>query len=96
MATRKRAPAKKTPAETLRYFVVNRAGAVHEVTQDHARERLGQVGWRMATKEEVQAYINRGGNQRHDDPIAPPWSPEPEPIELEGLDFTVVNDEPDQ
>lgn len=76
----------------MRYFIVNPSGAVHEVTAEHARTRLQQVGWRQATKEEVQEYLNRSGNQRFDDPIAPPWTPEPTPIELEGLDFTVMND----
>lgn len=83
---------KDTTTTPLRYFIVNPAGTVHEVTDDHARMRLQQVGWRQATKEEVQEYLNRNGNQRFDNPIAPPWTPEPTPIELEGLDFTVMND----
>lgn len=92
MAKRTVTPAKPKDTTPLRYFIVNPAGTVHEVTADHARTRLQQVGWRQATKEEVQEYLNRSGNQRFDDPIAPPWTPEPTPIELEGLDFTVMDD----
>ncbi len=38
------------------YYIVNPSGTVHECTRDHARMRLRQVGWRMATDEEVAAY----------------------------------------
>jgi hypothetical protein len=71
--------------ETGRYFIVNKAGAIHEVTREHAEERLRQVGFRMATKAEITQYLGQGGNQRHDEPICPPWSPEPVAIELDGL-----------
>jgi hypothetical protein len=72
MATKKSEPKEKV------YYIVNPAGAVHVVTREHARSRLRQVGYRMATKEEVAAY-KKAKVQVHDQPIAEPWSPEPEP-----------------
>lgn len=74
-----RKPAK--PAENdaaRRYFLVNPAGAIHEVTREHARERLKIAGWRLATAAEVAELERRGGEQRADDPICPPWSPDPD------------------
>lgn len=95
---RKRQPAQPKPKPNLRYFIVNRAGTVHEVTEEHARMRLQQVGYRMATRAEVKEYLDRNGNQRHDDPIAPPWTPDPEPMEMDGLTGLdlAVSDEPNQ
>ncbi len=61
-----------------RYFIVNPAGAVHEVTRDLARERLRQVGYRMATAAEVAAY-RKAPPHRGLGPVAERWAPEPEP-----------------
>ena len=59
------------------YWLVNPAGAVHQVTRAHARMRLKTVGWRLATIEEVkQAKSQR--LQTWKKPIATPWSPEPD------------------
>lgn len=79
-----------TPAAP-RYFIVNPAGTIHECDADHARWRLRQPGYRQATLEEVQELVARGGNQRFDDPICEPWSPEPAPLAgLEALDLSGV------
>lgn len=61
-----------------RYYLVNPAGAIHEVTREHARERLKIAGWRLATAAEVAELAARGGEQRADDPICPPWTPDPD------------------
>ena len=66
------------------YYIVNPAGAIHAVNYEQAKWRLALPGWRQATAEEVTALKDRGGNQVHDDPIAPRWSPEP--AELPELD----------
>lgn len=60
------------------YYLVNPSGAIHEVDYDHAKNRLRQLGYRMATADEVAVY-RETKVQRFDDPIARPWSPEPEP-----------------
>ncbi|MCK6629350.1 MAG: hypothetical protein L6R45_29760 [Anaerolineae bacterium] len=75
--------ASKTEAKTVkRYFIVNPAGAVHEVDYEHARWRLGQKkGFRMAEKHEVEAYLNTAV-QVAEKPIARPYTEEPEAIEL--------------
>lgn len=73
-----------------RYFIVNKAGTVHEVNKDHAEWRLNQVGFRAATVEEVKEYVARGGNQTADDPIAEPWEPVAKAVELSELDLGEV------
>jgi len=70
------APAAAEP--TRRYFLVNPKGAIHEADREHARVRLGQPGWRLATPAEVQALEDAGGEQRFDRPICAPWSPDPD------------------
>lgn len=76
-------PAKAEKKER-RYFLVNPAGAIHELTYEHAKERLKSVGWRKATSEEIAELARRGGHQVHDNPICPRWSPDPDAqIELE-------------
>src|SRR5437868_11535734 len=55
------------------YFIVNPKGAIHEADRMHAKERLAELGWRLATPEEIAKYHAAGGNQRSDLPIAPPW-----------------------
>lgn len=67
-----------------RYFIVNRSGAVHEVTRDHASTRLRQPGFRTATAAEIEKYFERG-IQRTDRPIAQPWNPEPEAAAQEDI-----------
>jgi len=67
---------------TPRYFIVNKAGAVHEVTRENAVEQLKKPGFRMATKDEVQKYLAQR-IQRADRPIAEPFKPEPEPEAIE-------------
>jgi len=57
-------------------YLVNPAGAVHSVSREHARSRLRQIGWRIASSTEVQAYKAQKV-QRHDNPIAARWTPEP-------------------
>ena len=58
-------------------WIVNPGGALHLVTREHAREKFREVGWRKATPAEIAELDKRKGNQRFDDPIAEPWSPEP-------------------
>lgn len=59
-----------------RFFIVNPAGAVHEVSEAHARWRLQSAGWRMASEAEVSKYL-AAKVQRFDRPIAEPWNPNP-------------------
>lgn len=63
-----------------KYFIVNPAGAVHEVTREHAALRLRQPGYRKPTAAEVAEYRSRKV-QAFDDPIAPGWDPTPEAFE---------------
>ncbi len=58
------------------FYLVNPGGAIHEVTEQHARQRLALGrGWRVATKEQIAEYKRRGKHQTFDDPIAPRWVP---------------------
>lgn len=59
------------------YFLRNPAGAIHTADKDHARERLKQVGWDIPTVAEAQQYLDQPV-QRHNSPIAAPYSPDPE------------------
>lgn len=83
MAARKTKQVKRV-VEAPRFFIVNPAGAIHEVTEEHAQSRLFQPGWRSATLDEVKELMARGGEQRFDDPICEPWRPVP--VALEGLE----------
>lgn len=65
-----------------RYYIVNPAGAIHEVTKEHASNRLRQTGWRMASADEVKAYKSERV-QRFDRPLAQPWTDEPDGFEEE-------------
>jgi hypothetical protein len=58
-------------------WIVNPGGALHLVSREHAREKFREVGWRKATAAEIAELEKRQGNQRFDDPIAEPWTPEP-------------------
>lgn len=64
------------------YWIVNPAGAVHNVSKQHGVDRMmTSLGYRWATEAEITKCINREV-QRFDDPICEAWSPEPpEPIE---------------
>ena len=73
--------AKRTTKSKKRYFIVNPAGAIHEVTYEHAKMRLKEGKFRMANKAEVKAYMDAGGNQSAGAPLAEKFSDEPEPIE---------------
>lgn len=66
-------------AAPKRYYVVNPRGCVHEVSKEHAAQRLSQAGWRMANKAEVDAY-NKADVQRFDQPIGKPFSTDPDAI----------------
>ena len=80
-ATNKRPRKSDQPAAAqARYFIVNPHGVIHEVDEEHARWRLRQPGYRQATLEEVRELAARDGDQRFDDPICEPWSPEPQPL----------------
>jgi hypothetical protein len=57
------------------YLIVNPAGAMHVVSEDHARMRLGTPGWRLASADEKVKYKAAGGNQRAGRPLAKPFSP---------------------
>lgn len=59
------------------YHIVNPAGAVHAVTREHAQLRLRQIGFRMATPDEIAAYQKRAV-QAFDNPIAEPFAPTPD------------------
>jgi hypothetical protein len=73
------APPKPTKQQGLNgaYYIVNPAGAIHGVSRDHAKARLATAGWRMATEDEIATYQSQE-IQRHDRPIAPKWSPDPD------------------
>jgi|GEM_PF-2652974 len=72
-AQEKKAPEKKE--KRVRYFIVNPAGAVHQVSREHAQWRLKQAGWRMATDEEIARY-EKTSVQEAGKPIAKPHSTE--------------------
>lgn len=58
-----------------RFFIVNPKGAVHEVTQEHAEDRINaDPRWRMAEKAEVDAYL-KAAQQVADKPLAAPYVP---------------------
>ncbi len=52
-------------------YIVNPAGAVHACNRDHARARLKQKGYRVATAEQVAELERRQGHQVADNPIGP-------------------------
>lgn len=59
------------------YYLVNPSGTIHTVPESLARVRLQQVGWRMATKDEIATLFRRKGLQTTKSRITPKWSPEP-------------------
>ncbi len=71
-------PPAEQRAQEKRYWMVNPAGAVHEVDREHAAMRLRQGGgWRKATQAEIRQYLSTR-IQRWDKPIAPRWQPDPD------------------
>lgn len=76
-----------------RFFIVNKAGAIHEVTKEDAEWRLNMVGFRAATVEEVKEYLARGGKQTADDPICEPWEPVAKAVELTELDLSGLGEQ---
>lgn len=72
-----------TDAQPKQYYIVNPKGCIHEVDREHAAWRLIQIGYRLAKPEEIAALNSpRGGmapgEQRFEQPIATPWSPDPD------------------
>jgi len=63
--------------EDKTYYIVNPAGAIHDVPASLAKERLKIVGWRLATKEEIRKLFKANGSQRAGKAICPKWTPEP-------------------
>ena len=63
------------------YYLVNPSGTIHMVPETLARVRLQEVGWRMATKDEISTLFRRKGLQTTKSRIAKPWSPEPPVIQ---------------
>ncbi len=56
-------------------FIVNPAGAVHEVSVAHAAERLAQdLRYRLATADEIAAYEAAYGYQTHERPLGAPFT----------------------
>lgn len=85
-APKKTAPAKPAEPKVKRYFVVNPAGGIQEVTYAHAVELLKRLGFRMATKGEIQGYLNAPAHKGFG-PVAPRWEPNPdEAPEIEGFE----------
>lgn len=70
------------PESEKPYYIINPAGAIHGVNKDRARELLRKPGYRMATKEEVKMYMAAKPHKGFG-PVAKPWNPEPEDIELD-------------
>jgi hypothetical protein len=77
MASKRPTPAPAAEQSERPYYIVNPKGCIHIVDRAHAANRLRQVGWRMATAAEREAY-HANGEQRFDRPLATPWSPDPD------------------
>ena len=60
------------------YFIVNPAGAIHQVNREHAKMRLKQPGFRMARPDEIVRLKAAKGNQTWDHPIAKKFTAEPD------------------
>lgn len=73
-----RKPTARPEQAERRYFIVNPAGAIHEVTREIASSRLKQVGYRMAKADEVALYEAADGNQRAGSPLCEPYSDDPD------------------
>lgn len=68
------------PKAPKRYYVVNEAGAIHEVTKELAADLLKRRNkiYRMATSGEVAKLKKAKGKQAHNKPIAPPRNTDPD------------------
>jgi len=64
------------------FYIVNPRGAIHIVSETHARARLTIAGWRLATADERAAYEAADGNQRHNKPLAAPFKPIPDDADI--------------
>jgi hypothetical protein len=53
-------------------YLVNPKGVIHLATREHARERLRNPGWHVASKEEIAAYETAGGHQSLEKPAGRP------------------------
>lgn len=70
--------------EEKTYWIVNPAGAIHNVTREIAKMRLKTPGYRLASRGEVEKLTANGGMQTWDHPIAKPFTAEPdEDVNLE-------------
>lgn len=58
------------------FWLVNPAGAVHNVDKEHAQRRLMQPGWRLATEPEI-SKAKAAKMQVFDNPICKPWTADP-------------------
>lgn len=80
----KTAKAEKQQGKDGAYYLVNPAGAIHNVDKEHARYRLASPGWRLATEAEI-VLLQNTRTQRFDRPLCKPWTPDPdEQIKLPG------------
>lgn len=68
----------QAPIAERAYYIVNPAGAIHGVTREHAAQRLRQVGFRMANKDEIAALEKAGGHQVAGKPLAKPHTADPD------------------
>lgn len=67
------------------YYIVNPAGAIHDVTRSHAERLLGLPGYRNASPDEV-ALLRQTPVQRFDRPLCAPFRPTPIPVGVEDDD----------
>lgn len=80
-----------TEEQEKTYYLVNPSGTIHECTREHAKMRLKQVGYRLASGAEFKKYQDLKADaerrkkpftQDWEHPICKPWSPEPD-VEVE-------------
>lgn len=60
--------ARKPSSSSTEIFIVNRAGAVHDIDPATVADVLKRPGYRLATEGEIAAY-RAAPNQTTDDPI---------------------------
>jgi len=72
-------------SKPARYFILNPAGAIHEVTRERAMALMAMPGYRKPSKEQVQRYLKQK-TQRFDQPIGDRFVPEPEEFDVEAMD----------
>lgn len=76
MRAQERAQGRQKQTEPV-YYIVNPRGVIHAANRAVARESLKKLGYRLATKAEIDAYIAANGRQEVGHPLAKPYSPEP-------------------